>query len=62
MVAIVCDEYSPFKTTQVKGETQAVGPVYPVPPHWPYSATVPTEEGEDAAALEETLVYKGYAS
>jgi len=23
------------------GEAQTVEPVYPIPPHWPYSATVP---------------------
>ena len=25
-----------MRTVQVNGETQAVAPVQPVPPHWPY--------------------------
>ena len=31
-------------TWQVNGETQAVAPVKPIPPHWPYCAAVPPED------------------
>lgn len=41
----------PLTTWQVKGAMQAVAPVQPWPPHWPYSATVPAgDDGADEGA------------
>jgi len=31
----------PLSSVQWYGETQPVAPVQPIPPHWPYSGTVP---------------------
>lgn len=33
-------EYQAFWYVQVYGDTHAVGPVHPLPPHWPYLACV----------------------
>lgn len=40
------------------GDAHTVGPVHPVPPHWPYSACVPAVEVAVAAVVVLTLVVK----
>ena len=44
---------SRLTTVQTNGDRQPVAPVKPWPPHWPYSATVPTaaEDCDGGAAL-----------
>jgi len=37
---------------QVDPEAQVVGPVHPVPPHWPYFAATPVLEEVEALLVE----------
>ena len=46
---------SPLRTVQVEPEAQAVGPVQPWPPHWPYFwATAVLAGADDEAEADET--------